>query len=168
MMEDKIISALPLTRSIARRFLGSAPHWVELEDMAQEAAIALFDAARRDDGYQGDTPWMAFAALIIRHRIMAYLDHEWRKGGKRVIYDDELLRRMRAPDLMTSILGREQLRAVSEAISRLSKRQRIAIMYGGMYGELGPVLNARLGLKGRYAGKNALKRARARIRALVG
>ena len=99
---------------------------------------------------------------------MTYLDHEWRKGGKQVIYDDELLRRMRAPDLMTSILGREQLRAVSEAMSRLPKRQRIAIMYGGMYGELGPVLNARLGLKGRYAGKNALKRARARIRALVG
>jgi DNA-directed RNA polymerase specialized sigma24 family protein len=146
----------------------SAPHWVTLEDMAQEAAIALLDAARRDDGYKGDTPWMAFSSLIIRHRIMTYLDHEWRKGGKQVIYDDKLLSRMRAPDLMTSILGREQLRAVSEAMSRLPKRQRIAIMYGGMYGELGPVLNARLGLKGRYAGKNVLKRARARIRALVG
>lgn len=150
-----------LMRSQVTRLFGSATF--EYDDLLQDAAMALYDAAISFDVSQDKVTFGLYAKICIRNRLISIKRKQKKSGKKSASYDAVSEKQMRETSRRAS---REKLEENEEMLSQLSQYERAVILLylnGHSYREIGLALK-----KNEKSVENALYRIRSKLKSLFG
>lgn len=150
----------PLMRSQVTKLFGS--DHVEYDDLLQDAAMALYDAALTFDMSQDKVTFGLYAKICIKNRLISIKRKEKRSGKKSARYDEASQKQLRITSRRAS---REKLEENEEILSQLSSYERsVLLLYlnGHSYREIGLALK-----KSEKSVDNALYRIKSKLKKLI-
>ncbi len=150
----------PLMRSQVTKLFGS--DHIEYDDLLQDAAMALYDAAVSFDMSQDKVTFGLYAKICIRNRLISIKRKEKKSGKKSARYDEASQKQLSVTGRRAS---REKLEENEEILSQLSSYERsVLLLYlnGHSYREIGLALK-----KSEKSVDNALYRIKSKLKKLI-
>lgn len=137
-----VLRVLPLESSLMRYLQGSCRNSAEAADLRQDVYANVIAAAQREI----PTHTRAFVFTTAKNLLMSRLRHERIVSIDTVSDLDELGLAAEEPDQDRTLIAREELRRVREAIQKLPPRSREAVILRRIEGLSGREIAQRMGI----------------------